>query len=169
MGIEIERKFLVEPSTFLHHPTRVQVIKQFYLSVDPCRTVRVRIEQCGESGPDGWLTVKGQAHGLSRVEVESEISVNDAYQLMELRCPNTCVVEKLRHRITVRDLVWEIDVFGGTNIGLVLAEVELPSDQYLITEMPVFVGEEVTSDPRYTNSNLSLRPFTQFWRYKDPT
>lgn len=154
MGIEIERKFLVADRHVLDGSTGTRYT-QGYLSVDPERTVRVR-----RAGERAFLTVKGRTHGALRAEFEYEIPVADAEPLLAI-CAGA-VIDKVRHRIEQDGLVWEIDVFGGTNDGLVVAEVELPSEDSPL-EPPAWIGAEVTEDPRYYNANLVAAPFTS-WR-----
>ncbi len=137
-------------------------IAQGYLSVDPERTVRVRV-----AGPHGYLTVKGitSDDGASRAEFEYEIPVREAEQILDLIALKP-FVEKTRYRVRAGSLVWEIDVFGGANEGLVVAEVELPSTSTEV-ELPEWVGPEVTGDPRYYNANLVRRPFSR-WNEPGP-
>jgi adenylate cyclase len=154
---EIERKFLVKTEIFPGSSKRT-VIKQGYLSVDPDRVVRIRIE-----GDKAWLTIKGKGSGFSRPEFEYPIPVTDAEELMAL-----CLyppVEKVRHRLDVEGTLWEVDEFLGSNRGLVMAEVELErEDQPFV--MPDWAGEEVTGDKRYYNAWLAGHPFTE-WPGKD--
>jgi adenylate cyclase len=154
MGREIERKFLVCGTPWAAGSTRQRLV-QGYLSLDPARTVRVRI-----SDDSAWLTVKGITRGCSRTEHECEIPVTTAEGMMTLCLPG--VIEKTRHRIHVGRHLWEVDEFHGTNAGLVIAEVELASETEEF-EKPPWLGEEVTQDPRYYNASLSSHPFTT-WR-----
>lgn len=148
--LEIERKFLVseewEPIS-----NGVQM-KQGYLSVDPERTVRIRI-----AGDAAFLTIKGKSEGISRLEHEYQIPVQDAESLLPL-CIHT-PVEKIRYKQLVDDLMWEVDVFQGANQGLVLAEIELERvDQQV--NLPSWIKEEVSSDHRYFNAYLSQHPYS---------
>jgi len=149
--IEIERKYLVKIEFF---PTTGQttVMKQGYLSEDPNRIVRVRRE-----GSNAWLTIKGSLVGISRPEFEYPVPVEDAEALLKLTLHPP--IEKIRHRIEVDGTLWEVDEFLGANKGLLLAEVELISEEQLFT-LPEWIGEEVTADHRYYNAWLSGHPFS---------
>lgn len=148
MAIEIERKFLVDDlDAALAGAVACERIAQGYLSADPDATVRVRIR-----GERGFLTVKSRNRGAERGEWEYEIPEADARELLALS--RTPIVDKVRHRVPFGGFVWEVDVFSRP-AGLVLAEVELPRADAKIT-LPDWVGREVTSDPRYFNSNLAL-------------
>jgi adenylate cyclase len=150
MGTEIERKFLVRD---LHALAGMDGIayRQGYLSTEADRTVRVR-----RAGAHAFITVKGRSHGATRAEFEYEIPVADADAMLGLCIPP--IIEKVRHRIEHSGRVWEVDVFGGVNEGLVVAEVELPSADAEVA-LPPWVGDEVTDDPRYFNANLIAHPF----------
>ena len=143
--------FLVSGTPWAAGDTRQRLV-QGYLSMDPERTIRVRI-----SDDTAWLTVKGITRGYSRAEYEYEIPVATAEGMMTLCLPG--VIEKTRHHIHVGRHLWEVDEFHGTNDGLVVAEVELESETEEF-EKPPWLGEEVTQDPRYYNASLSSHPFT---------
>jgi CYTH domain-containing protein len=152
MGKEIERKFLVQGDTWrkLATPTKY---RQGYLSAVKERVVRVRtIDR------QGFLTIKGITTGFTRKEFEYEIPFSDAEDLLDSLCERP-LIEKNRYRITIGDLVWEVDEFFGANAGLVIAEVELKSEDQVV-ELPDWIGKEVSGDPRYFNSNLIAQPFT---------
>ncbi len=150
MGIEIERKFLVLGEAWMEQGPG-EYISQGYLSRDPARTVRVRIK-----GEQAWLTIKGISTGASRAEFEYAIPLADAIELLTL-CESPRI-EKFRRLIPYAGMTWEVDQFVGDNAGLVVAEVELASpDQQF--DMPPWVGQEVTEDARYFNSQLTTRPF----------
>lgn len=151
MATEIERKFLVVDDAWSDGATGIRMA-QGYLAIEPERTVRVRL-----AGDEAWLTIKGPTRGISRFEFEYPIPVDDARSLLEL-CVSK-VIDKTRHRIPHAGHVWEVDVFHGENEGLVIAEVEL-ADESIMPELPPWVGEEVSHDPRFTNSSLSRRPFS---------
>ncbi len=153
MATEIERKFIVK-GDFSKDVFNSQRIVQGYLSSSPGRTVRVRIR-----GTKGYLTIKGPSDdkGLSRHEFEYEIPLADAEQLLKLCEPGA--IDKVRHLARVGTHVWEVDVFHGANEGLVMAEIELASENEPF-EMPAWVGEEVSGDRRYYNSMLTHHPFT---------
>ncbi|MBO4465528.1 MAG: CYTH domain-containing protein [Bacteroidales bacterium] len=154
MALEIERKFLVTgeyKSLAVSHSR----ITQGYISSASGRTVRVRIR-----GDKGYLTIKGPSAlgGLSRFEWEREIPVADAESLMSICEPG--VIDKTRWLVPAGDGVhtWEVDEFHGDNDGLVVAEIELRSEDDTF-EKPSWLGEEVTGDRRYYNSMLTKRPF----------
>lgn len=151
MNEEIERKYLVLGEAW-RESGRGMLLRQGYLSSDKERVVRVRT-----MGPRAFLTVKSANVGITRREFEYEIPLSDAEQLLEL-CEQP-LIEKTRHEIDHAGLVWEVDVFHGPNDGLVVAECELESEEQVI-DKPAWVGEEVTGDPRYFNSNLRAVPFT---------
>jgi adenylate cyclase len=151
VGTEIERKFLVNDPSILDSVAGT-AYRQGYLSTDPDRTVRVR-----RAGDHGFVTIKGRGEGASRPEYEYEIPVADADELID-RLALRPIVEKVRHRLETGGLTWEIDVFGGENEGLILAEVELPSEDHAF-EVPVWAGDDVTDDPRYYNANLVEHPY----------
>ncbi len=153
MATEIERKFIVK-GDFSKDVFNSQRIVQGYLSSSPGRTVRVRIRDT-----KGYLTIKGPSDdkGLSRHEFEYEIPVTDAEQLLKLCEPGA--IDKVRHLARVGTHVWEVDVFLGANEGLVMAEIELASENEPF-EMPAWVGEEVSGNRRYYNSMLTHHPYT---------
>jgi CYTH domain-containing protein len=152
MGLEIERKFLVI-GTAWQTLAAGALTRQGYLSSAAERTVRVRI-----AGDQGFLTVKGKSHGLSRAEFEYAIPVEDAAAMLDGLCEKP-LIEKTRYRVPFGAHTWEVDEFHGANAGLVVAEVELASadDE---PALPPWVGQEVSLDPRYFNANLVKRPFT---------
>lgn len=151
--IEIERKFLVKSTAFMKEAVKHNRIVQGYLSSAPERTVRVRIK-----GDNGYLTIKGlsNATGMSRMEWEKEIPIEEAEQLLAL-CEKV-IIDKTRYEVIVGIHVYEVDVFTGENEGLVMAEIELSSEEEAF-EIPDWLGEEVTTDKRYYNSYLSKHPF----------
>jgi adenylate cyclase len=151
--IEIERKFLVTSTAFLDEFRAKNRIVQGYLSSVPERTVRVRIK-----GNKGFLTIKGKSSdsGMSRMEWEKEIALEEAEQLL-LLC-EAGVIDKIRYEIPVGKHLYEVDVFSGENEGLILAEIELESENETF-ENPNWLGMEVTNDTRYYNAYLSQKPF----------
>ena len=153
MKKEIERKFLVKKDLFLPN-TEGEYIAQGYLSSTPERTVRVRIKN-----NRGYLTIKGKNEGISRSEFEYEIPESDAKELLQLCEPS--IIIKRRYIVNINDSIWEVDVFEGENAGLIVAEIELKSEEDTFSK-PDWIGEEVSFDVRYYNSNLSKRPF-KFW------
>ena len=147
--IEIERKFLVKAYDYRKKAHRKTKIIQGYLTKDPKRTVRVRIQE-----DQGFLTIKGMSSedGLSRFEWEKEIPLNEAQELITLCLPT--VIEKTRYEVTYKGVLFEVDEFEGTHSGLVLVEVELNSTEDIF-EIPKWVDKEVTGDKKYYNSYLS--------------
>lgn len=150
MGVEIERKFLVCGDAWRQAGTGQRLV-QGYLNRDKARTVRVRV-----AGDAAFLTIKGVSIGATRAEFEYAIPWNDAQALLAL-CEGP-LVDKTRYRIPAGDVVWEVDEFAGDNAGLVVAEVELPSEDAPFAR-PDWLGEEVTHDARYFNSNLAQHPY----------
>lgn len=156
MAEEIERKYLVKAE--LWHPADAGVLyRQGYLCSVKERVVRVRI-----AGEQGFLTVKGITTGVRRLEFEYPIPLADAAVMLDELCERP-LIEKTRHRETFGGRLWEIDVFHGANDGLVIAEVEIPSADARI-ELPPWAAEEVSSDPRYFNSNLIAAPYGTWQR-----
>ncbi len=151
MSVEIERKYLVKRELLPKFEKSHRMV-QAYLCVEPERTVRVRI-----IGQKAFLTIKGGLKGISRLECEYEIPVDDANQLLELAVSSP--VEKVRHEIWYNTKLWEVDVFEGKNKGLCLAEIELKSEDEQF-DLPDWVSEEVTHDMRYHNSQLSQNPYS---------
>jgi len=147
---EIERKFLVDLARW-RPAGRGVAFRQGYLSSHPERTVRVRIE-----GDAGKLTIKGPTEGVTRTELEYAIPLADAERLLAL-CERP-LIEKVRHAEEHGGKTWEIDVFGGDNEGLVVAELELDSEDEPFTRPP-WVTDEVSHDPRYYNANLVKAPY----------
>jgi adenylate cyclase len=152
MGKEIERKFLIKGSAWRR--AGAMRLRQGYLSTAKGRTVRVRT-----AGDKACLTIKGMAVGATRLEFEYEIPYEDAKELLNL-CEMP-LIEKDRHRVEEGGVVWEIDEFHGENRGLIIAEVELESEDQPFSK-PDWVGEEVTGDRRYFNSNLIKKPYTKW-------
>jgi adenylate cyclase len=152
MAIEVERKFLVVNDAWRDRVASRVHIMQGYLANNAGLTVRVRLK-----GADAYLTIKGATQGVSRAEYEYPIPVEDAESLLRDLAISP-PVDKVRHEIRVGDHVWELDVFSGENEGLVMAEVELSSEDEVF-EMPDWAGEEVSADPRYYNVNLARHPF----------
>ncbi|MEJ8676398.1 CYTH domain-containing protein [Chromobacterium amazonense] len=153
MALEIERRFRVNGDSWRGLAPGVQY-RQGYLSVEKERTVRVRVV-----GQQAWLTLKGNISDVTRHEFEYAIPLADAQTIMGAMCP--MVVDKLRHRIEHGGFVWEVDEFFGDNAGLVLAEIELPSEDTAFGK-PAWLGEEVTHDGRFTNAYLSKHPFSRW-------
>lgn len=150
---EIERKFLVESTDFIKESTINNRIVQGYLNSNPERTVRVRIK-----GNKGFLTIKGKGNesGTTRFEWEKEIALSEAEALLQL-CESG-IIDKIRYEIPIGKHTFEVDVFSDENQGLIIAEVELSSENEFF-EQPNWLGKEVTGDKKYYNSYLSENPF----------
>ncbi len=151
MPAEIERKFLVTGPGWAQLAGMPVKIRQAYLAQTDRVSVRVRVK--GEDS--AFLTVKSAEAGMSRLEVETRIGVAEAEDLLNLR--QGALIEKQRYPVPFGGLVWEVDVFAGENVGLVIAEVELPSTDHPV-ERPDWVGAEVTDDVRYYNASLASAP-----------
>ena len=151
--IEIERKFLVNSDDYRAEASSVITMTQGYLNSDPERSVRIRL-----TDQSGFITVKGKSNesGLSRFEWEREISKTEAEALLKL-CEKT-IISKTRYEVAVGNHLFEVDEFLGDNKGLVMAEVELGSEDEKFSK-PDWLGDEVTGDLKYYNSNLSNAPF----------
>jgi adenylate cyclase len=152
MSIEIERKFLVRNH---HWKTLGQgvLLRQGYLSSQADRIVRVRIE-----GDSAVLTIKGRSVGFSRGEWEYPIPMKDAEEFLDRLCEKP-IIEKYRYRIDHQGMTWEVDEFLGENAGLVVAEIELQSEDQMFA-IPDWIGDEVTQDARYFNANLLKAPYS---------
>lgn len=152
MPTETEHKYLVNHELWRQVvPNKSICVKQAYLLTDPNKTVRIRtMDNCG------FITIKGKTVGASRPEFEYEIPIDEANELIDSFC--TDLIQKTRHYINYENQTWEVDVFEGQNLGLIVAEIELDdeNEHYL---KPNWITENVTDDRRYANSNLSLKPF----------
>ena len=155
MGEEIERKFLVKEQSWRER-AKGTVFRQGFLSTEPERTVRVRA-----AGGRGTLTIKSKSVGARRAEYEYEIPHSDAEEMLDTLCARP-LIEKVRYVLEHGQHTWEIDVFEGDNAGLIVAEIELGAEDETF-ERPSWLGDEVTDDPRYFNSNLVSHPFKD-WR-----
>lgn len=156
MAQEIERKFLVKDDSFKAMAASSSRIKQGYICSMRGRTVRVRIRN-----EKGYLTIKGPSdvQGMSRYEWEKEIPLNEAEELMRLCEPGR--IDKTRYLVNWENHVFEVDEFYGENEGLVMAEVELQSEDEPY-DCPPFIGKEVTGDIRFYNSFLMKNPFSNW-------
>ena len=148
MTIEIERKFLVKNLDFIKESFKKTNIIQGYLSKDPLRTVRVRIED-----KMAFLTIKGKSSkdGITRLEIEKPISLKEAKILIKICLPD--LIKKVRYMIKKNDSIFYVDVFKEKNNGLIIAEIELDSIDSLYP-VPYWLGEEVTGQTMYYNSQL---------------
>ena len=154
MGTEIERKFLVKENSWRSLAAGTKY-RQGYLNSAKERTVRVRTID-----DKGFLTIKGITTGARRTEYEYEIPVADADKLLDDLCEKP-LIEKNRYKIDFEGFVWEVDEFFGENQGLIVAEVELESEDQAFGK-PGWIGEEVTGDPKYFNSNLINNPYLKW-------
>jgi adenylate cyclase len=159
MPQEIEHKYLVRLDVW-KPPESGVLYRQGYLSSANERAVRVRI-----AGKQAFLTIKGPAHGITRLEFEYAIPIADAATLLDLLCERP-LIEKTRHRQSFAGRIWEIDVFHGDNTGLVVAELEV-ADESEQFEAPPWLGCEVSGDPRYFNSNLVSNPYKNWHTQRD--
>ena len=153
MSVEIERKFLLKNDDFKKESYQKKSIKQGYLNSDKNRTVRIRI-----ADEKAFLTIKGKSNtaGTTRFEWEKEINTNEAEQLLLLCEPS--IIDKTRFYVKNEKFIFEIDEFYADNNGLLIAEIELENENDYF-EKPSWLGEEVTGDKKYYNSNLSKFPF----------
>jgi CYTH domain-containing protein len=154
MGKEIERKYLVKGEEW-RKLAKGTAYRQGYLSSVKERTVRVRTID-----NDGFLTIKGVTVGATRAEYEYKIPAAEANEMLSNLCEKP-LIEKNRYKIPAGEVTWEIDEFFGDNQGLIVAEVELKEESQKVA-LPSWIGQEVTGDPRYFNSNLTKHPFTKW-------
>jgi adenylate cyclase len=156
MAQEIERKFLVKSDAYKSQASKETRITQGYLSSVPERTVRVRVK-----GSKGYITIKGKgnASGASRYEWEKEIPVEEVIELLQICEPG--VIDKTRYEVKNGAFKFEVDEFYGENQGLVVAEIELNSEDDSF-EKPEWLGEEVTGDVKYYNSMLMKNPYCKW-------
>lgn len=154
--METERKFLVRNNAFLDEAFQAKRIVQGYICADAERSVRIRI-----SGEEGFLTIKSATNerGWSRYEFEQPIVLKEAEELMKLCLPG--LIDKVRYYVKFGDHIWEVDVFHGENEGLIVAEIELNTEDDVF-EIPSWVAEEVSGDPKYYNSMLARNPYAEW-------
>jgi adenylate cyclase len=156
MGIEIERKFLLRDDSWRDMINSSERMKQGYLSQGEHRSIRVRV-----SGDNrAWLNIKSSRDGINRLEFEYPLPVEDAEEMLA-KVAFRPFIDKTRHYIKLGKHTWEVDEFYGENQGLIVAEIEL-DDADENFQKPDWLGEEVSSDPRYYNSNLIKNPFNQW-------
>ncbi|MCO7225894.1 CYTH domain-containing protein [Pleionea sp. CnH1-48] len=154
MAKEIERKFLVDMALLKTLPQGKRIV-QGYVPTQDLTVVRVRI-----MADQAFLTLKGANQGMTRTEFEYAVPVEDAEQMLEQFCQGQ-MIDKVRYCIQFGQHIWELDVFGGANQGVVVAEVELQSETEE-PDLPEWVTTEVTGDPRYYNSALMEHPFSEW-------
>lgn len=154
--MEIERKYKVLNLDFIQLSKQVLDIKQGFLNSNPYRTVRIRL-----NNELGFITVKGKSSsdGLERFEWEKTISKEEALQLLTLCEPG--IIDKKRYLVDFKNQTFEVDVFSGDNEGLIIAEIEIPTKDTQPL-LPAWIGDEVTGDIRYYNSQLSKLPFSKW-------
>lgn len=152
MGQEIERKYLVNHEKWnqLAKPEG-ELYRQGYLLTDPNKTIRVR-----QAGGKGFLTIKSPSVGASRLEYEYEIPFKEAEELLSHF--SISELSKIRYKLPIGNKVWEVDEFLGENAGLLVAEIELESEDEAF-DVPEWIGEEVTTQQKYYNSNLTTDPY----------
>jgi len=155
MAIEIERKFRLVNDTWRGQIRDSTLLRQGYLANTRKASVRVRL-----AGSDGWLSVKAMTPGRARAEYEVVIPADDAAQMLDTLCEGP-LIEKWRHIVVHAGNEWEIDEFLGDNAGLVIAELEIESEQAVFAS-PAWLGAEVTHDERYYNFRLSERPWRRW-------
>lgn len=155
MPVEIERKFLLNSAEWekLEKPAG-NFYRQGYLSNEPAKTIRVR-----QTDDKGYLTIKGLSVGAARAEYEYEIPHSEAGELLDKFAVSE--LSKLRYKIMYGGKLWEVDEFKGDNAGLLVAEIELSSEDEKF-DLPPWIGEEVTGEEKYYNSNLSVRPYSKW-------
>lgn len=151
MNQEIERKFLIKDNSWQENANQGVSIKQAYLHSDSQLTSRIRTK-----GIKAFITIKGKTTGISRAEFEYEIPYEDALYLFKM-CKNASI-EKTRYEVKIENHVWEIDVFEGENEGLIVAEIELNSEDEVF-EKPSWLGKEVSFENKYFNACLAENPF----------
>ena len=155
MGKEIERKYLVDKEKWdlISKPTG-QIYRQGYLLTDPVKTIRVRSTE-----ETGFLTIKGISIGATRQEYEYEIPLTDSKELLD----NFSVSElsKIRYKISFSNKLWEVDEFLDDNFGLIIAEIELTSEDETF-DIPEWIKKEVTGEEKYYNSNLTILPYKKW-------
>src|SRR6056297_3367610 len=151
MATEIERKFLVSSAEWKGDAVGHR-LQQGYLSLDKARTIRVRVAE-----ERAWINIKGLTRGITRSEFEYPVPLEDARRMLDELCIRP-VIDKTRYLIPCGRHRWEVDEFHGRNAGLVIAEIELASEDEDF-ERPPWLGAEVSDDPRYFNASLVTRPF----------
>lgn len=152
MGIEIERKFLVNKQKWSQvEKEQRSLFRQGYMVSDPEKTIRVRLTDTA-----GYLTIKGRSVGVVQPEYEYAIPLEDAQQLLEKFCMSE--ISKIRNFIIHDGKLWEVDEFLGENEGLIVAEIELQAEDEAFS-LPDWIDKEVTHEKKYSNSNLSVNPY----------
>ncbi len=155
MAKEIERKFLVVSDRWRQSAQGKVYCQGYIATAQVGQSVRVRI-----AGDQGYLTIKGPANGLTRAEFEYAIPLEDAREMLTTLCDRP-FIEKIRYRLPLGKVIWEIDEFAGENAGLIVAEVELTSEDQAF-ERPDWLGKEVSGQPEYYNASLVKKPYSQW-------
>ena len=155
MPLEIERKFLLANDTWRSQVTRFEHLRQGYLTTTQACSVRVRI-----AGDSAFLNIKSATLGIARSEFEYPVPVTEAREMLNLFCRGQSL-DKVRHYVPLGHHTWEIDVFEGRNLGLIVAEIELSAVDEAFAR-PSWLGREVSHDARYYNSCLIAAPY-QSW------
>ncbi len=165
MPYEIEKKFLVKNNTWKTKATGI-LFQQGYLFAEENKVARIRI-----AGPQAWLTIKSKISAIKRLEFEYPIPLTDAQAMLQL-CKKP-IISKHRYTFpyapphsssattTPQHLYWEVDEFHAENKGLIIAEIEIPHENYTL-QLPSWIGTEVSEDPRYLNANLAKHPYTKW-------
>jgi CYTH domain-containing protein len=155
MSIETEHKYLINKELWAKVvPDKSLKIVQAYLHSDPEKTIRIRTK-----GVQGYITIKGKTTNASRPEYEYEIPIKDALEMIGDFAG--MIIEKTRHYVKYKNKTWEVDVFEGLNSGLIMAEIELSSEDETYS-LPPWITENVTADARYYNASLAQKPFTKW-------
>ncbi|GAA3980809.1 CYTH domain-containing protein [Mucilaginibacter dorajii] len=155
MGVEIERKFLVDHEQWSQTPKPIGTyFRQGYILSEENKTIRIRV-----TPDEGFITIKGSTQGISRLEFEYKIPAIDAEEMLN----NFAIseLEKRRYCVEIAGKVWEVDEFLGANKGLLVAEIELESEDEKFI-LPEWITTEVTGDERYYNSKLAVHPFKEW-------
>jgi adenylate cyclase len=155
MAIEIERKFQLSGDSWRRQIRSSTLLRQGYLANTARASVRVRL-----AGEDAWLSVKAMTPGRSRAEYEVPVPPDDAGEMLDRLCEGA-LIEKWRHLVRHEGHTWEIDEFLGENAGLIVAELELDSEEEAFGR-PTWLGEEVTHDERYYNFRLAQHPWRRW-------
>ena len=154
MGTEIERKFLVAGNEWRDGNKPVHTCQGYLFSGSDC-TVRIRLMD-----EQAYLTIKGRSRGITRLEYEYQIPAADAKEILDRLCMQPRI-EKNRYTVTYAGTKWEVDEFLEENEGLIVAEVEL-QDEGEAVELPPWVSEEVSRDPKYSNFSLVKQPYSRW-------
>lgn len=154
MGFEIERKFLVKLEELKSLPSGAYIKQGFLVNCDHvCVRVRIKKEKA-------FITIKGDINKITRVEYEYQIPINDAKYIINNLCSGL-IIEKIRYSILYKGHTWEVDIFEGDNMGLILAEIELRYEEENF-DRPAWLAEEVTSDSKYYNKSLAVNPYSKW-------